>query len=97
MKNATNQSVSSVPFDKQDTSAHTQRLQILAHLKLKPLNTLQLRELGFMTPAPRIMELRRMGYPIKTVCKDAYDHCGILHKRVAIYSLITSPESKEAV
>lgn len=58
------------------TTAHTQRLQILAHLLAgNTLTTQQARlELFIMSPAPRVLELRRQGYNIvteRTVYEDS--------------------------
>jgi hypothetical protein len=57
------------------TTAHTQRLQILEHLRHDSLTTQQARlELCIMSPAPRVLELRRQGFNIvteKTVYEDA--------------------------
>lgn len=50
------------------TTANIQRLQILAHLQAgNSLTTQQARlELFIMSPAPRVLELRRQGYNIVT-------------------------------
>ena len=67
---------------------HNQRLEIIELLTLLPsLSTLEFRELGYMTPQPRIFELRGQ-YNIKTTREDAFDRTGILHKRVGRYALI---------
>jgi hypothetical protein len=72
-----------------DTSASTQRMQILALLKRYPsINTLEFREAhGILSPAPRIFELRLMGYEILTHLEDIRTPDGRLHKRVARYYL----------
>lgn len=96
MKNATPSQESGALFDKQDTSAHTQRLQILAHLRVESHNTLELRDKGHMAPAPRIMELRAKGYVIHTRFEDAKDKYGIVHRRVARYFLISEPSTRKS-
>lgn len=49
------------------TTAHTQRLQILEHLRHHSLTTQQARQdLCIMSPAPRVLELRRQNYNIVT-------------------------------
>jgi hypothetical protein len=72
-----------------DTSASTQRMQILALLKLySSINTLEFREVhGILSPAPRVFELRLMGYEILTHLEDIRTPDGRLHKRVARYYL----------
>ena len=75
----------------QDTSAATQRLQILSLLRVNSLNTIELRERSHMAPAPRIKELRSKGYVIRTNLEDAKDLDGVLHKRVARYTLLSEP------
>jgi hypothetical protein len=72
-----------------DTSASTQRMQILALLKRYPsINTLEFRDVhGILSPAPRVFELRLMGYEILTHLEDIRTQDGRLHKRVARYYL----------
>jgi hypothetical protein len=94
MKNAPSDQTKSI-LESKDTSAHTQRLQILSHIRRLPLNTLELRELGYMAPAPRIKELRNMNYNILTRFEDVRDPDGKLHKRVARYVLISEPPAND--
>lgn len=65
----------------------TQRAAILEALRHGPLNTIAARErLGIASPAVRVLELRRLGYYIRTQRKTVADAEGRLH-RVANYSL----------
>jgi hypothetical protein len=92
MKNATPNQVSSALINSKDTSAATQRNQILTHLKTTPsLNTLELRELGFISPAPRILELKERGYNIKSIREDVRTPDGRLHRGIARYYLSYVP------
>jgi Cft2 family RNA processing exonuclease len=75
-----------------DTSASTQRNQILAHLKNTPsLNTLELRALGFISPASRILELKYRGYNIKANKEIVITPGGMLHRGIARYYLSYVP------
>lgn len=75
-------------------AAAAQRDKLLAHLKVKDISTVEARNMGIMSPAARILELRRKGYRITT------DKCEICTTDgavtfVALYRLITdSPESQ---
>lgn len=72
-----------------DTSTAAQRARLLAHLRRDSLTTLEARErLNIMHPGGRVLELRRMGYPIVTVWTWDADHEGRLH-RVARYALMS--------
>jgi hypothetical protein len=86
MENAPSDQTKSILGSK-DTSADTQRLQISSHIRLRPLNTLELRELGHMAPAPRIKELRYKGFVIVTSFESVTDEFGKLHRRVAGFTL----------
>jgi len=68
--------------------SHNQRVEIIELLRQLPsISTLEFRELGYMTPQPRIFELREK-YDIRTTREDAFDRTGILHKRVGRYALV---------
>lgn len=71
--------------------AASQRQIILASLQLVgSVSTLCCHELGVMSPAPRILELRRQGYKIETHWQTAIDRAGIVHRQ-GLYVLIPSP------
>jgi hypothetical protein len=100
MKNAPSDQTKSI-LDSKDTSAHTQRLQILSHIRRLPLNTLELRELrelrelGHMAPAPRTKELRNKGFIIVTSFESVTDELGKLHRRVVRYKLVYEPPAND--
>lgn len=75
-----------------DTSTQSQRLLILNKLRLRPYSTLEFRELGICSPAPRIMELRARGYEIMTTYTTEIDHTGVEHHHIAVYELLSEPE-----
>lgn len=82
------------PLDSKDTSAHTQRLQILALLKTNAsLNTLEFREKGFISPAPRILELKQLGHKIVSTREDITTDDGRLHRGIARYYLVNKPQN----
>ena len=64
----------------QDRTA--QRARLLAMLRRGPVDTLQARAVGIMSPASRIFELRQIGLEIITTTRE---------DRVAIYHLIDPP------
>lgn len=86
MKNASKPTRSAL--DSKDTSAHTQRIQILALLREKQsVNTPEFRAYGIMAPAPRIFELKAEGYDIRKVLEQYWDSTGKVHNGVARYYL----------
>jgi len=72
-----------------DNSAHNQRLKLLDwFFERGSITTSEAREhLDIMSPAPRIMELKRAGYLIVTVTNNWTSAHGISHKGVARYVL----------
>jgi hypothetical protein len=70
------------------TSTANQRSSILTHLNEKGSATTQeFRNVGIMSPAPRIKELRELGHKIKTTFESVIDQAGIEHSKVARYSI----------
>lgn len=82
------------PQYKDNSTASNDRKAILMHLKEKQrLTTLQAREeLGVMSPAPRILELRRQGNNIITHRRYERDITGRNHYQ-AEYVLMTGGAS----
>lgn len=72
-----------------DNSAHNQRSKLLDWLfERGSISTSEAREnLDIMSPAPRIMELKRKGYSIVTVTDNWTSPHGINHKGIARYVL----------
>ncbi|MDP2101292.1 MAG: helix-turn-helix domain-containing protein [Methylotenera sp.] len=72
-----------------DNSAFNQRLKLLDWLfERGNISTSEAREnLDIMSPAPRIMELKRAGYSIVTLMDNWTGPHGINHKRIARYVL----------
>lgn len=72
-----------------DNSAFNQRLKLLDWLfESGSITTSEAREhLDIMSPAPRIMELKRDGYLIVTVTDNWTSSHGINHKGIARYVL----------
>lgn len=73
-----------------DNSAHNQRLKILDWLFEKgSITTDQARtNLSVMSPAPRILELKRAGYLINTVPETFIDSADVKHTKTARYVLV---------
>lgn len=73
-------------FISSSTKAH-QRAVVLAALRVGPVSTLDAREsLGVLGIAPRILELRRAGFDIRTERVRQVDSFGAMHT-VARYVL----------
>lgn len=64
-----------------------QRALALGLLKTSPQTTYSLRAKGISHSGARIMELRKLGYPIVTTPVTTVDSDGYSHARVALYSL----------
>lgn len=71
-------------------STSSQRERLLKWLlEVGCINTQEAREqLDIQAPAPRIMELKKLGYDIKTEKTEWLSHTGIKHK-IARYVLIS--------
>lgn len=75
-------------FDPSDTAKYRQRATLYTDLRKGPVSTIHAREvLGIMSPAARIMELRRQGHKIVTRAARVVDAAGVSH-RSAIYELV---------
>ena len=69
-------------------SADTQRNKLLRYIRDHgSINTFQAREVGCMSPAPRVMELRAQGCNIVANYMTIEDKEGVKHKGVAVYTL----------
>ena len=76
------------PLDLNNTSINNQHKIIYSALLIKPQSTIDLRHgYGIMQPAPRIKELRNMGYQIDTVRVEESTPDHIKHHSVAKYVL----------
>ena len=65
-----------------------QRARLLDVLQIAPRTTTELRnQFSIMSPAPRVMELRRLGYNIELEWIEQYDTAGVPH-RAGRYRLI---------
>ncbi|GAC32906.1 helix-turn-helix domain-containing protein [Paraglaciecola polaris] len=96
MKNATPDQKSSALLNQKDTSANTQRLQIVALInERQSVNTPEFRKLGIMAPAPRIFELRQQGYNIQKVLETYVDDTGKAHSGVARYYFANNPPAND--
>jgi len=71
-----------------DTTAASQRMRLLAHLRHDSITTIEARcDLNVLHPAMRIKELREDGHNVVTRLMDVRDDYGRKHSRVALYSL----------
>ena len=76
------------PLNANNTSKNNQHKICLLALAGSPKSTIDLRHVyGIMQPAPRIKELRDMGYQIDTVRVIEYTPDNIKHHAVAKYVL----------
>jgi hypothetical protein len=79
-------------FNRNDTSASNAREIIIQALLTGPKTTIELREQwGVMAPAPRILELKRLGWNIVSIPVSAFTADGIKHHGVARYVLLPEP------
>lgn len=72
---------------KHNSDANTQRDRILAALRCHPHTSYELRKLGCYQANTRVLELRRMGYDIRTKRVSILDDEGYRHDGVALYIL----------
>lgn len=76
----------------QERSTLRDRKQILTLLRERPIHTIEFREIhGLISPAARIIELRRQGYNIRTDLIRAMSQDGRVHNNVALYVLVSEP------
>jgi len=80
--------------NKTSTSNEAQRQRLLTHLREKgSICTSEAREqLAVMSPAPRVLELRREGWKIATVMQQIADDAGVLHRQ-ALYVIQRGEEA----
>jgi len=70
------------------TSTANQRQFILTYLQEHGnANTHEFRDMGLMSPAQRISELKKQGYDIRKSMEVSVDHVGVKHGNVARYYL----------
>lgn len=75
-----------------DTSAVTQRMQIISLIKQhQSRSTPEFREHGIMQPASRILELKERGYQIEKILETYVDDTGKKHRGVARYYFANNP------
>jgi hypothetical protein len=73
--------------DDRSTGADSQRVRIVQALTTGPKTSYDLRRLGCYQCPTRVLELRRMGYDIRTQRVTIWDADGYRHYGVALYSL----------
>jgi hypothetical protein len=97
MKKATPDQKSSPLLSNKDTSAATQRNQIIALInKHQSANTPEIRMAGIIAPAPRIFELRQQGYKIEKVLERYTDEEGKIHSGVVRYYFAHNPPANDS-
>lgn len=78
-------------YSRKSTATEAQRARILDALRSGPKTSYDLRRLGCYQAPARILELRRLGFDIRTELVDLYDRDGYLHPRAARYHLRAEP------
>jgi hypothetical protein len=73
--------------DDRSISADGQRARIMQALTTGPKTSYDLRRIGCYQCPTRVLELRRMGYYIRTQRVNIWDADGYRHCGVALYSL----------
>jgi hypothetical protein len=85
-------------LNSQQSSTLRDRKQILALLRKRPIHTIEFREIhGLISPAARIIELRRQGYTIRTNLIRAMSQDGRVHNNVALYVFVSEPPAANQV
>jgi hypothetical protein len=80
-------------FSSRSTSKEAQIQRLLACLTMRPHHTHELRMLGISRSAGRILDLKKRGYDITTDRITTVDSDGYTHGGVALYTLISVPET----
>ncbi|QEH09133.1 helix-turn-helix domain-containing protein [Histophilus somni] len=75
-----------------DNSKATQCRTILKVLRERSSSTFDFRQMGIVSPAQRIKELREKGYQIETTRINSIDHTVQPHGGIALYQLISAPD-----
>lgn len=76
----------------QSTDKYTQRAHIIKMLQHKPQSTFDFRAAGICAPAPRISELKQQGYNIVRRDETLADAAGVVHRGIAVYTLLDMKE-----
>lgn len=76
-----------------DMSTAAQRRRVVTYLRSAPQTTYSLRARGISHPAARVRELIARGYLISSDPVTAYDSDGYEHRGVALYTLLSGPET----
>lgn len=83
-----------VTLNRNNTSAAWQRATVIQALRIVGTTTVEFREIwGVMSPAPRVLELRMLGYDIRTTFVSAHTIDGVKHYGVARYVLVSEPKA----
>ncbi len=86
-QNATNQNSTSPKFTAKSTSTEAQHDRIIDALWNGPKTSHELRCIGIYQVSTRILELREMGFNIRTARVTLHDRDGYPHPRCALDSL----------
>ena len=73
-----------------------QRDRLLYELRFRDISTIDARFMGIMSPAARILELRRKGHDIETLKSEVATTDGVI-TNVALYHLISEPTEDRSV
>ena len=78
---------------KRSTATEVQIAKLIALTEARPHHTHELRQMGISHPAGRVLDLVKRGYVYDTARITTVDGDGFSHRGVALYSLISKPES----
>lgn len=79
------------------SKSRTYVLHLLKQAGPLGINTLEFRQRGAISPAPRILELRDAGFEILATEEDVPAHLspdGVTHEGIARYRLISEPRTQ---
>lgn len=83
-------------YSRRSTATEAQIERLIEMLRARPHHTHELRKFGISHPAGRVQNLEEMGFVIESTRITTIDSDGFPHINVALYSLISEPDEKEA-
>lgn len=82
-------------YSSRSTATEAQIAKLLKRLRTRPHHTYELRALGISHPAGRVQNLEERGFVIASDRTTTVDGDGFLHSGVAIYSILSEPETAQ--
>jgi len=83
----------SAEFNSRSTSTEAQIARLRELLRRRPHHTHELRKVGISHPAGRVKDLKKRNFIIDKALISTVDSDGFTHVNVALYALVSEPES----